>query len=198
MSTYLLRLLASALLITSFITKAHAATFDQSDNSNWDSWITENETVSWCGMDCAAFTTNDDIMWMDKNSVQGGGNQNMGNGNDILGLFTAWIPNPNTTLNVNGDSGADLVFINKNRGNYSLNNFVVNGTLISSQITAASGNKGNINVNNIEALCFLDGCFGSVPVMPSPVPLPAAAWLFISAIAGLAGAKRMSRSKRTA
>ena len=32
----------------------------------------------------------------------------------------------------------------------------------------------------------------------SPVPLPAAAWLFISAIAGLAGAKRLSRSKRTA
>ena len=33
---------------------------------------------------------------------------------------------------------------------------------------------------------------------PSPVPLPAAAWLFISAIAGLAGAKRMSRSKGSA
>ena len=32
----------------------------------------------------------------------------------------------------------------------------------------------------------------------SAVPLPAAAWLFISAIAGLAGAKRMPRSKRTA
>ena len=32
----------------------------------------------------------------------------------------------------------------------------------------------------------------------SPVPLPAAAWLFISAIVGLTGAKRMSRSKRTA
>jgi hypothetical protein len=33
---------------------------------------------------------------------------------------------------------------------------------------------------------------------PSPVPLPAAAWLFISAIAGLVGAKRLSRSKSTA
>ena len=33
---------------------------------------------------------------------------------------------------------------------------------------------------------------------PSAVPLPAAAWLFISAIAGLTGAKRMSRSKATA
>jgi hypothetical protein len=32
----------------------------------------------------------------------------------------------------------------------------------------------------------------------SPVPLPAAAWLFISAIAGLAGAKRLSRSKGSA
>ena len=32
----------------------------------------------------------------------------------------------------------------------------------------------------------------------SVVPLPAAAWLFISAIAGLAGAKRLTRSKRTA
>ena len=32
----------------------------------------------------------------------------------------------------------------------------------------------------------------------SAVPLPAAAWLFISAIAGLAGAKRLSRSKHTA
>lgn len=31
----------------------------------------------------------------------------------------------------------------------------------------------------------------------SAVPLPAAAWLFISAIAGLAGAKRLTRSKRT-
>ena len=150
------------------------------------------------GMNCTAFTTNDDIMWMDNNSVQGGGNQNMGAGNDILGIISGWQLNPNTTLNVNGDSGDDLVFINKNRGNYSLNNFVVNGTNISAQITVASSNKGNIVVNNIEALCFLDGCFGSVPVMPSPVPLPAAAWLFISAIAGLAGAKRMSRSKRTA
>ena len=198
MNIYLLRLLASALLITSFTTKVYALTFDLSDNSNWESWILENETVSWCGMNCAGFTTNDDIMWMEKNSVQGGGNQNMGNGNDILGLFTAWIPNPNTTLNVNGDSGGDLVFINKNRGNYALNNFVVNGTLISTQITAASGNKGNIVVNNIEALCFTDGCYGSVPVMPSPVPLPAAVWLFISAMAGLAGAKRFSRSKGSA
>jgi hypothetical protein len=32
----------------------------------------------------------------------------------------------------------------------------------------------------------------------SVVPIPAAAWLFISAIAGLTGAKRMSSSKRTA
>ena len=32
----------------------------------------------------------------------------------------------------------------------------------------------------------------------SSVPLPAAAWLFMSAIAGLAGAKRLSRSKSTA
>ena len=32
----------------------------------------------------------------------------------------------------------------------------------------------------------------------SPVPLPAAAWLFISAIAGLVGAKRLSRSKGSA
>jgi hypothetical protein len=32
----------------------------------------------------------------------------------------------------------------------------------------------------------------------STVPLPAAAWLFISAIAGLAGAKRLSRSKGSA
>ena len=39
---------------------------------------------------------------------------------------------------------------------------------------------------------------GVVLATPSPVPLPAAAWLFISAIAGLAGAQRMSRSKRTA
>ena len=194
MNTYLLRLLASALLITSLITNAYALTFDQSDNSDWDSWIIENETVSWCGMNCMAFTTNDDIMWMDKNSVQGGGNQNMGNGNDILGLFTAWIPNPNTTLNVNGDSGDDLVFINKNRGNYSLNNFVVNGSLISTQITAASSNKGNIVVNNIEALCFADGCFGSVPVMPSPVPLPAGIYLLLSGFAGLA-VVRLKRSK---
>ena len=35
-------------------------------------------------------------------------------------------------------------------------------------------------------------------VPPSAVPLPAAAWLFISAIAGLAGAKRLSRSKGSA
>ena len=36
------------------------------------------------------------------------------------------------------------------------------------------------------------------PAAVSAVPLPAAAWLFISAIAGLAGAKRMSRSKGSA
>jgi hypothetical protein len=39
--------------------------------------------------------------------------------------------------------------------------------------------------------------FDGLPA-PSSVPLPAAAWLFISAIAGLAGAKRLSRSERTA
>lgn len=38
----------------------------------------------------------------------------------------------------------------------------------------------------------------SAVINTSVVPLPAAAWLFISAIAGLAGAKRLSRSKRTA
>jgi hypothetical protein len=42
----------------------------------------------------------------------------------------------------------------------------------------------------------LDMGYQSVEV--SPVPLPAAAWLFISAIAGLAGAKRLSRSKGSA
>ena len=36
------------------------------------------------------------------------------------------------------------------------------------------------------------------PAAVSAVPLPAAAWLFISAIAGLAGAKRLSRSKGSA
>jgi len=36
------------------------------------------------------------------------------------------------------------------------------------------------------------------PTAVSAVPLPAAAWLFISAIAGLAGAKRLSRSKGSA
>jgi hypothetical protein len=36
------------------------------------------------------------------------------------------------------------------------------------------------------------------PAAVSAVPLPAAAWLFISAIAGLAGAKRMSRPKGSA
>ena len=66
MNIHLLRLLASALLITSFTTKVYAITFDLSDNSNWESWILENETVSWCGMNCAVFTTNDDIMWMTK------------------------------------------------------------------------------------------------------------------------------------
>ena len=42
----------------------------------------------------------------------------------------------------------------------------------------------------------LDG--SSVTATVSPVPLPAAAWLFISAIAALAGAKRLSRSKGSA
>ena len=37
-----------------------------------------------------------------------------------------------------------------------------------------------------------------ISIVVSAVPLPAAAWLFISAIAGLAGAKRLSRSKGSA
>ena len=47
--------------------------------------------------------------------------------------------------------------------------------------------------------CGLDGAFvyGTASAV-SPVPLPAAAWLFISAIAGLAGAKRLSRPKGSA
>ena len=45
----------------------------------------------------------------------------------------------------------------------------------------------------------VDGAGNSiVTASVSQVPLPAAAWLFISAIAGLAGAKRLSRSKGAA
>ena len=50
-----------------------------------------------------------------------------------------------------------------------------------------SANGNTISIDNLTKESYL-----------SVVPLPAAAWLFMSAIAGLAGAKRMSRSKRTA
>ena len=161
--------------------------FNQSDNTGWNEWISDNETVVWCGNNCVAFTNNDDIMWMTKDQVQSGGNQNLGNGDDIIGLFTAWIPNPNRQLNINGDNGDDLVYIDKNRAGYQLNNFVTNNGRISAEVTASSGNKGKVIVNNIEALCFLDGCFGSVTNMPTPapVPLPAGIYLFISSLVGL-------------
>lgn len=164
-------------------------TFGQMTNTGWDDWINYNET-SWCGIDCVAFTNNDDIMWMTKEQVQSGGNQNMGSGNDIIGLFTAYIPNVNTKLNINGENGDDLVYINKYRSPYNLNNFVVNNGLISAQIKHSSGNRGEVIVNNIEALCFLDGCYGSVTVMPTPVPIPAAIWLFTSSLLGLGLIKR--------
>ena len=178
----------SILLLTIvFHTNAYSVSWSPMDNTEWNTWIADNETVAWCGINCVAFTNSDDIMWMDKSSVQAGGNQNLGNGDDIIGLFTAWIPDPNKTLNINGDAGEDLVYVDKNQANYALNNFVVNGGLISTQVTASTGNRGKVVINNIEALCFLDGCFGSVPVMPSPtsVPLPAGIYLFISGVVGL-------------
>ena len=127
------------------------------------------DETSWCGIDCVAFTNKhhvDDertspVWWQPK----------YGPGNDIIGLFTAYIPNVNTKLNINGENGDDLVYINKYRSPYNLNNFVVNNGLISAQITHSSGNRGEVIVNNIEALCFLDGCYGSVTVMPTPVPI---------------------------
>lgn len=185
---YLILLLAIA-----FHTNAYSASWNPMDNTGWNTWIADNQTVAWCGINCVAFTNSDDTMWMEKSSVQAGGNQNLGNGNDIIGLFTAWIPDTNITLNINGDAGADLVYIDKNVGGYTLNNFVANGGLISSQITASTGNRGKVIVNNIEALCFLDGCYGSLSVMPSPVPVPAGIYLFFSGLVGLG----LIRAKRT-
>ena len=51
---------------------------------------------------------------------------------------------------------------------------------------------GNVNAQ------YRDTAFEVVYGDVSAVPLPAAAWIFISAIAGLAGAKRMSRPKGSA
>lgn len=57
---------------------------------------------------------------------------------------------------------------------------------------------GSINERWIWTLDYdLDGS-NTVTASVSAVPLPAAAWLFMSAIAGLAGAKRLSRSKGSA
>ena len=62
----------------------------------------------------------------------------------------------------------------------------------------ASVSNGRINEHWIWTLDYdLDGS-NTVTASVSAVPLPAAAWLFISAIAGLAGAKRLSRSKGSA
>jgi hypothetical protein len=58
---------------------------------------------------------------------------------------------------------------------------------------------GDINFNLSAPNWRISGLdMGYQSVEVSPVPLPAAAWLFISAIAGLAGAKRLSRSKGSA
>ena len=175
---------------------AYPISWDAQDNTGWDSWISDNETVSWCGQNCVALTANSDIMWMAQNEVKLGGNQNMGSGDDVLGLFR--LPNKNRSLNVNGDNGSDLLYINQNKNAQNLNNFVVNNGLISIQISAS--NKGSIVVNNIEALCFLDGCFGDASVIPfpilSPVPVPAGVWLFLSGLAGLGTFKaRIKKAK---
>ena len=62
----------------------------------------------------------------------------------------------------------------------------------------ASVSNGSINEHWIWTLDYdLDGS-NTVTASVSAVPLPAAAWLFMSAIAGLAGAKRLSRSKGSA
>lgn len=171
---------------------AYPISWDAQDNTGWDSWISDNETVSWCGQNCVALTANSDIMWMAQNDVKLGGNQNMGSGDDVLGLFR--LPNKNRSLNVNGDNGSDLLYINQNKNAQNLNNFVVNNGLISIQISAS--NRGSIVVNNIEALCFLDGCFGDASVIPSPVPVPAGVWLFLSGLAGLGTFKaRIKKAK---
>ena len=83
------------------------------------------------------------------------------------------------------------------------------GTTSGNDITTASGfTNGILNFTGPVTTLTISGIDGSAGGSlqgftlstsgVSPVPLPAAAWLFISAIVGLTGAKRMSRSKRTA
>ena len=107
---------------------------------------------------------------------------------DILGL------NVSGTATLNGELkfvGSDYAGVELG---YSFDILVANAIL--GEFASVSDRRIN------EALVWkldygLDGSSVTATAV-SAVPLPAAAWLFISAIAGLAGAKRMARSKRTA
>ena len=100
---------------------------------------------------------------------------------DILGL------NVNGTATLNGE----LKFVGSDYAGLALGySFDI---LIANAIVGefASVSNRTINEDWMWKLDYgLDG--SSVTATVSAVPLPAAAWLFISAIAGLAGAKRMS------
>jgi hypothetical protein len=107
---------------------------------------------------------------------------------DILGL------NVSGTATLNGE----LKFVGSDYAGVELGySFDI---LVANAILGEFASVSNRTIN--EALVWkldygLDGSSVTATAV-SAVPLPAAAWLFISAIAGLAGAKRLSRSKGSA
>ena len=73
------------------------------------------------------------------------------------------------------------------------------GDLPSPYYEKASDESSFTSPTSVQGAAMVDEVYAVwTPAAVSAVPLPAAAWLFISAIAGLAGAKRLSRSKGSA
>ena len=125
------------------------------------------------------------------------------NGIDMLGSFGAYVAlimTPSTDWSGGSSTGnvRSVALISPYLSSLIGNADLTAGTLPSPYYTHLSDTSSFTSPTAVGP-AMVDEVFAVwTPAAVSPVPLPAAAWLFISAIAGLAGAKRLSRSKRTA
>lgn len=121
-------------------------------------------------------TDNTTVVW---NST--GGYVSVGENADIIGTVLASTYVSTGAGSIIAGSGTSC------GGAFSGTSYVTVGANATVGGTGCMGAINNITITD-----------GAAEYSVSAVPLPPAAWLFISAIAGLAGAKRLSRSKATA
>jgi len=124
------------------------------------------------------------------------------NGIDDLTSYSVYVALIMTPVTESGGLGAvdvrSVAFISPD-----LQSFLPLGTLFAGDLPSPFYGKASDQTSSTSPFSYSPAMVDEVyavwtPAAVSAVPLPAAAWLFISAIASLAGAKRLSRSKGSA